>query len=869
MLLSPSATLSTRSLPIWQEAITDYRSGDFDAAFFRLGRVCHLLEDATAPVHANADVHATGDDAVGWADAAFPGLPWTELEPRRASTQSELPGLTSDSFAGFFLNVSWRTCLGSTFQAALVEELGAGCSPGRTDELGVGALSSPPMVAAGLPVEPQRTARRRLLVGGLVLAAAVAVGCSQHDAGGPNVVLISVDTLRADRLGSAGHRAALTPRVDALASSGVVFTRAYTSLPLTLPAHATMLTGLEPPAHGLVDNGMTVAGFPVPTLAERLRAAGWDTGGFVASFVLNRVFGLDRGFAHFDDGPEAERDLGEMFHGSGPAEARLDAALAWLARPRAGPFFLFLHLFDVHDPHVAPAHFAKRFAADPYDGEVAYVDEQLGRLFDFLERHDLERSTVVVFTADHGEGLGEHGETTHGVLLHDATLHVPLIVSWRGQLAPARRDEPVAVADVAPTIMALVGLAPDPRLHGRAVVVAGQRSLAPVAPRALYARSDYPARQLGCSRLRSLRQLPWKLVAGGRTELFNLAEDPGELVDVAAANPGVVRDLMVELDRTELALGSTRAATPVEPDAATRAKLAALGYLAGGRDAGARSAAGDGDCLARVTRVSAAFDLLAAGDLAAAEAALRACLVELPGHQQLALALAHCLELDGRLDEAVPVYREVVERDPTDVVALARLVDLAAWQGDASAALAWSRRLAAAAPDTAAAQRRLGQALARCGEQEAADRALARALELDPGSTASRLARCRFLLGSERVGEVADVLAPLATRQEAEVLAVRARLLAATGDLAAAEALLDRALSVAGPDPQLLTDRGLVRVLAGRAANGREDLSRSLAAWPGSDEARAALSRLGGGSAASSSAPAPGASPRLPRSPRP
>ncbi|MEO6323676.1 MAG: sulfatase, partial [Thermoanaerobaculia bacterium] len=332
---------------------------------------------------------------------------------------------------------------------------------------------------------------RRAVFGALALAFLPASGCGR--APRPNVVLISIDTLRADRLGCSGWKEAETPVLDAVAAEGTRFSRVYAPAPLTLPSHTTMLTGLDPPAHGQRVNGMASAELGAKTLAERLSVAGWETGGFVAAFVLNRTFGLDRGFTHFDDGPPEESDLEGLFRGVAPGNERVDRALEWIGRKRDKPFFLFLHLYDVHEPHVPPPGFEKRFAARPYDGEVAFVDGQVGRVLHQIEARGLAKQTLVVVTSDHGEGLGEHGEETHGVLLYDATLHVPLLVRYPGHVPLGKViDEVAGLVDVTPTILDLVGVKSDTSLQGRSLF--GKE---PSGERVLWAETLYPQRTLG------------------------------------------------------------------------------------------------------------------------------------------------------------------------------------------------------------------------------------------------------------------------------------------------------------------------------------------------------------------------------------
>lgn len=597
----------------------------------------------------------------------------------------------------------------------------------------------------------------------------------------PSVLLVTVDTLRADRLGCYGRAAAETPAMDGLARAGLLFRRAYTSVPLTLPAHATLLTGLEPAAHGLVDNGMAARDLGTPTLAERLSGAGYDTAAFVAAHVLNRIFGLDRGFRLYDDGPSDADETEGFFHGVSDARGRVEAALAWLRRPRQGPFFAWLHLYDVHAPHVAPAPYAQRFAADPYDGEVAYVDSQLARLLRGLASLGLERDTLVVLTADHGEGLGEHGEETHGILLHDATLRVPLILRLPGSLEPgqvATRD--VALADVTPTVLELCGLPPNPRSHGTSLL----RDAPAGAPRALWAASDYPARQFGWAPLRSLRVAGFKFVEAPRPELYDLGQDPGETRDLAARDPRRVAEMRARLVQVERTLAEARPAlAPVEPDGETRERLGALGYVA---DPGLRARALDPkDGVTRLALVGKAYDALESGALEAARPLFEEAVTQLPRSAQARAGLGLVSLASGDFAAAERHLQQALELDPGHAETLLRLAALATRRGDSAAELRYCRRLVELFPRHAPSHARLALALERASRPAEAEAAFREALALAPGARGTRRSWCRFLASLGRTAEAQAVLQEL-RREDA-------------GDPALAE--LDRALERT-PEPR-------------------------------------------------------------------
>ena len=404
----------------------------------------------------------------------------------------------------------------------------------------------------------------------LVFLTALICACGERPeppgrVGGPSVVLISIDTLRSDRLSSYGYTAGSTPRLDAFAGHATLFARAYSSCPLTLPAHATLLTGLDPPDHGVRDNRGFALDATHPTLAERLREHGYRTSGFVSSMVLRRSTGIARGFDVWDDGMDG--DTSRTF-----AQRRGDETVAraidWLDRRGDGPFFLFVHLYDPHSPYAAPEPWNGRFD-DPYDAEIAWTDALIGRLLDALSERGLYREALVLVVSDHGEGLGDHIETEHGLLLYREALQVPLIVKYPGQTVGTLRRDVVGLIDVMPTVLDVAGDA-GLVLPGRSL-----RLPAPDTPRGLYAETFFPKHQYGFSPLRSAIRGNLHFIEAPRSELFDLEADPQErsnLMRTRSAPPS----LLAVLD----AVGTGREVrTEISPE--EQEKLASLGYVGG------------------------------------------------------------------------------------------------------------------------------------------------------------------------------------------------------------------------------------------------------------------------------------------------
>ncbi len=392
------------------------------------------------------------------------------------------------------------------------------------------------------------------------------------------MLLVTVDTLRADRLGSYGYRLAQTPVLDRLARDSVRFDDATVQVPLTFPSHVAILSGSYPSRFDIRVNGLTPLPASVATVATRFKAAGYRTAAFVASAVLDPTYGLNRGFdlydADFRRQANANVALAELQR---PAGDVIASVLRWLDGGPPRPWFAWVHLFDPHYPYEPPAEYLKLAGGRPYDGEVAYTDASLGRLF---ERLDLA-STIVVVTADHGESLGEHGEDDHGFFLYDATLKVPLLVRAPG-VAPRVVGEQVRSIDIAPTIAALAGLAPQSGLDGESLVplLRGQaRSEVPPS----YAETWYTRVHFGWSELRSVRVGEWKYVWAPKPEVYDLRVDRAELKNALAQQANVAGRLDAELSRLAARIqpSSSRSqpAAQPQPDPEAVRRLQALGYI--------------------------------------------------------------------------------------------------------------------------------------------------------------------------------------------------------------------------------------------------------------------------------------------------
>ncbi len=408
----------------------------------------------------------------------------------------------------------------------------------------------------------------------------------------PNILLITLDTTRADRMGFLGSKRGLTPNLDAMAQQGVVFTRAYSHVPITTASHATILTGTYPQFNRVNDFGVPLSP-RLPYLPDLLRAQGYHTGAFVGSLILDPLDGtapgFDRGFEVYDAGFHLRRRGADRYKS---VERRagdvVNHALAWLSQLPNGPFFLWVHLYDAHDPYDPPPPFKTRFSAQPYDGEIAYADSAVGKLLDEIRKHGLYDETLIAVMADHGESLGAHGENTHGIFLYDETLHVPLLFKLPAGRSAGRRIETRArLVDVAPTILQEAGIPVPKEMQGESLMElmklkpASAIAKVPATPqeRSAYAETDYPHRAFGWSSLRALRTGKYLYIGAPERELYNQTDDPAAAHNLASASKAVTDTIASQLEDFRAKTGQTLVEL-AKPDAEQVQKLQALGYVA-------------------------------------------------------------------------------------------------------------------------------------------------------------------------------------------------------------------------------------------------------------------------------------------------
>ena len=587
----------------------------------------------------------------------------------------------------------------------------------------------------------------------------------------PDVLLISIDTLRADRLGSYGYAAAQTPAIDELAGRGLRFSQAATVTPLTLPAHTSLLTGTFPTFHGVRDNGQFYVSDDLTTLAEVFKSNGYRTGGFIGAFVLDRRWGIAQGFDTYYD----EFDLSKYQLGAGidaaqrPGREVVDHALEWLRQPSTRPYFAWVHLYDPHTPYEAPERVAERFPrtlSGAYDAEVAEADIQVARLVAGLRELGTLDRTLIVVVGDHGESLGEHQEQQHGFFVYDATTRIPLIIS--GPAIPSRVvPEQVRITDVMPTILDLCRIPSPAAVQGATLAPAARGERLDLLA---LSESWYPRYHYGWSELTAVRDGRYKFIAAPRRELYDTQVDPEETHDLSAENPRLADALERALqDLTSRTTAGATAQRPQEVDPDVEERLRALGYVGGSvspralearprgdpkdkivlynllKQAGTDSVTGRiDDAIAKVDSVLAvdptvveAYIILGnlhtkakRGD--AAIAAFQKALSLDDRNENAAFALALAYKQDGQLDAAQAGFERVLQMNARSTKAAWQLADIAARRRDFARAEALLTTALTRNVDRPPFLLKLAEAQIERSKFDEADKNLREALRLKP-----------------------------------------------------------------------------------------------------------------------------------------
>jgi arylsulfatase A-like enzyme/tetratricopeptide (TPR) repeat protein len=770
--------------------------------------------------------------------------------------------------------------------------------PGRT-----APQPGPAPAAAGGKVPPilrNRTALLVLAFAGLVvlILAYLLWGGGQHPFNGNtsayNVLLVTLDTTRADHLGCYGDKSIRTPILDGLSDNGVLFEHAYTAAVMTIPSHTSILTGLLPPAHGIRNNGTSRLRPSVETLAEVLKASGYRTGAVVGAFVLDSMFGLDQGFESYDD---YFPDTGshDILFAERDAKKVTDAALGFLSQVKAGKWFLWVHYYDAHSPYRPPSPYKEEYKGREYDGEIAYVDSELGRLLGGIQEIGARDHTIVIAVADHGEGLRDHGEESHGVFVYDETAHVPMIIQVPGFVeGPKRVPAVVRTIDIMPTIIDLLRLPPRPNAPGTSLwpLIAGQVSDLGLAA---YTEAPYSYLSFGWSPLVSLREGKWKFIEAPRREMYDMPADPRERTNLAASEATRIAGMRKSLERivqdsAEDAKGSESMSTSPEEEA----QLRSLGYTGGAektKDAlsadpmlvlsgGARGLADPKDHVEALEAINRVLLAYGAGDFQAAGTMAQQILAKDPGNLSMRQYLADSYRMRKMFDQALSEYRTILDKDPTNVnvllnvgyiymasgdavqakatfekalaahpghtYAMASLGNLAFMQGDYDQAVSYYRKVLLKRPNHRASVLAMAKIFEHRGAVREAEVFYKHALDIDPNDTDTLLSLGWLQFSGQKYDDALKTLERAASLDPSlpEISLARGDVLLAQGRLADAEAQYRQGIAKAPQAAQGYHGLGLIAESRGDLASARSYFEQALRANPSFNPSLEQLKRL-------------------------
>ena len=699
-----------------------------------------------------------------------------------------------------------------------------------------------------------------------------------HSTPRPDVLLVTIDTLRADHLGSYGYRGAATPVIDALAATGARFVEVITPVPLTLPSHASILTGDTPLVHGVRDNAGFVLGPTPRTLPELFKSAGYATAAFVSGFPVHHRFGLARGFDTYDDRFPRGSDPTRPPYVERRGDETIAAVTRWLEqRAAAGdegrPLFVWVHLFDPHAPYEPPAPFDRQFAAQPYDGEIAFSDQQVGALLEAWTRLRKDRQPIVAITGDHGEGLGEHGEPTHGLFIYDSTLRVPLLLA--GPHVPAGKvvGGAVSTIDIAPTLLDLAGLPPRKEMEGRSLRAALDTGKAPLEP--LYAESLFGRLGFGWSPLYGWRERGLMFVDAPVPEVYDLAADPGETRNVAAARGDDQRRMQRAV---QAAVARAPEARPAALPRDAAESLRSLGYVASGsaprpslRDPKAFAAlavrienamaverADPSKAIAEfraalkedpenaVARRHLAMALVAARQFDPAVTELTALLASGDDSLETLTLLGDCHRLSGRYAEALEAFNRAVSKNaavPEAFDGLGKTLTAAGRNDEARAA--FEKALATVPDDPDALEGLADLALAR-GDVAEAQARLANLQARDAADSRVALKHGVVLVRTGQVEQAIAVFRGVLQREpgNAEAALDLGGALAKTGRPVEAVPLFEQAVRSGAKGPVVWNSLAMARLETGDRAGAAAALRESLRARPDQANIKDLLDRV-------------------------
>jgi choline-sulfatase len=572
----------------------------------------------------------------------------------------------------------------------------------------------------------------------------------------PNVILITLDTVRADRMGFLGSKLGLTPNLDAFARQSSVFSHAYSQVPLTAPSHATILTGTYPQFNQVNDFQVPLSS-DLPYAPEIFRAHGYRTAAFIGAIILDPAAkfapGFDRGFETYDAGFTARHSGEDRYSTTERRGADVAThALAWLTAHPKSPFFIWVHLYDAHHPYDPPEPYKTRYAHALYNGEVAYVDSTVGKFLRQLRSRGLYDNAIIAVMADHGEALGEHGEETHGIFLYDETIHVPLLIKRPGAITSTKQiQQRVGLVDVLPTILDAAGLPVPQTVQGQSLFPMMNGKDAP-ADRPAYAESDYPHRAYGWSPLRALRTGKYLYIDAPRRELYDQIVDPKSARDLSGSSTAVTTTLAGQLETFRRNTSSAEKAPPAVLDPEAQQKLAGLGYMASGANgssAAAKDAGADPKDEIQIANLTNQANFFMEDNR---------CHEAIPVWQQLIpkepdaslplIQLGKCLIMTRDFEKAVPILRGIVESHPDLAISRFQLASSLLATDDVPGAATQLEIVVTKIPNWERAHLMLATAYMQMNRPSDAIKQCEAVLQFDPNHPQTNLLLGRILLDS-------------------------------------------------------------------------------------------------------------------------
>ncbi len=576
-----------------------------------------------------------------------------------------------------------------------------------------------------------------------------------------NIVLITIDTLRFDRLSTYSDKYVQTPNIDKIAKKSIIFNRAFAHNPLTLPSHINILTGTYPLYHGISDNTRYKLDDKFLTIAELLKSNNYKTAAFIGAFPLDSRFGLDQGFDLYDDNYGSQKDSSFMFV-ERSAERVIDPAIKWISRQKS-KWFTWLHFFEPHQPYVPPAPFKERYKDDLYSGEVAYLDHQLGEFFDFLQDQNYSQNTIIIITSDHGEALGEKGERTHGYFAYNNTIHVPLIIYIPGKQFKLI-SENVGHIDLFPTICEQIGISIPKHIQGKSLIplISGEK----LNREGLYFESLSPYLNIGWAPLRGIVKDNIKFIDLPIPEIYNLKKDPMELNNIIndTKSKSLKRILKKLIAKNSNKVKLSRLN---KLDKKTIKTIESLGYISGGRSVSKKKLYKETDDLKKLlpiyNKTYSAMAYFHKGDIDKSINMLSDVLLTHPMFSLVYKNLAMIYTEQGKTKDALSILEKGLKVNPDDIMLLSKFGILLSKSGNYKQAISVLKKCIKLEDFNPDIYNHLGIAYYKLQNLDLALRNYSLSIELDPDNTAAYLNRgiiylTKFYISKDRSSLPAAIL---------------------------------------------------------------------------------------------------------------